>query len=145
MTSPSDVALLLALLALALVVAWLVAVVARRRTLLRRGAVECGWRRPAATGRARRWHVGLLTVTPEALCWHRLLSPAGARRVVPRESTRVVGQRALRGNERSLFDQGSVVLRADVGGEAVELAVPRDGATGILAWLESAPPGEARL
>lgn len=123
----------------ALLLLVLASVVLRRRTLLRRGAVECGYR--SVSGSAQRWRLGLLSVGPGELRWHRLLSPYRWRRVLPRSGSEVVGQRPLRAGEERLFGAGARVLQLRVAREDVELAVSPDGVPGLLAWWEASPPG----
>ena len=62
-------------------------------------------------------------------------------RVFPREAIGIEGRRAPVSAEQRVLYSGHVVVSCRVGQEHVELAMAPDALTGLLSWLEAAPPG----
>ena len=140
---------------LALDVAWLFAAfliililaaggIAARRFLLERGGgtVECGLRRPNGS-----WRLGVASYQPEELCWFGVF---GLRlrpdEVFPRRDLAVVSRRLPTDAEAATLGPGMIVVECKLGspvgsGGTVELALGEAALTGLLAWLEAAPPG----
>jgi len=127
--------LAVALVALLVVVA--VAFQLRRRFLLfGLGAVTMWVRRPGT----QRWSLGVAWYGSDVLLWYRGLSFAvRPHERLSRAAMRITGQR--------IADRDDVALPADlVVVECVtsdgprELAMDRSTVTGLLSWLESAPP-----
>lgn len=123
----------------------------RRRWLDRQGGLfECGRRVDVGSPRER-WSLGFARYNGEDLEWFRAISLSLQPRVRLRRratvalDTRAPGQSEVRG----LFaDQRVVRLQAsrESGGSGVyELAMDSGAATGLLAWLEAAPPSEGRF
>lgn len=136
--------LLVPLLLLAGSAALLGSVVLRRRLLQRRvGTIDCSLLlRPGPPGAG--WALGVGRCTAEDLQWFRVFSlwPRPRRRY-RRRSLEVLSQRPPTREESAALLAGSTVVVCATGeddGETVELALPREGLTAFLAWLESAPP-----
>lgn len=133
-------ALLLAVLA--------VAALYVRRLLLQRGgasldcALRVGKHRPG-----HGWHFGVVRYTPYHLEWFRTFSAAPQPKYTfVRPSFDVIGRRYPRNFEQHSMPRDAVVLHCTartVDGRHVELelAVGEAALTGVLAWLESSPPG----
>lgn len=131
--------LLLALLALLVV----------RRRLLKRGVgtIECGLRvRTARPGRG--WSLGVGRITAHDLQWFPVFSlwPRPRRRY-GRRHLEVLRHRDPTPSEALVLPVGATVLVCATGrrGEAgepdtVELGLPPDSLTALLAWMESSPP-----
>jgi len=150
--------------ALALDAAWLFAAflivlvlaavgIAVRRFLLERGGgtVECGLRRPNGS-----WRLGLASYRREELCWFGALGVSMRPDVVfPRRDLAVVSRRLPTGAEVASLGPGMIVVECRLGEDTesagpagtpgrsrtVELAMGEATLTGLLAWLEAAPPG----
>jgi Protein of unknown function (DUF2550) len=151
--------------ALALDAAWLFAAflvvlvliasgIAARRFLLERGGgtVECGLRWPGGS-----WRLGVASYQREELHWFRVFGISmRPEAVFPRRDLTVVASRPPTQAETASLGPGMVVvecrLRGDpqpasgdgedpAGGTTVELSLTEATLTGLLAWLEAAPPG----
>ena len=150
--------------ALALDAAWLFAAflivlvlaavgIAVRRFLLERGGgtVECGLRRPNGS-----WRLGLASYRREELCWFGALGVSMRPDVVfPRRDLAVVSRRLPTEAEVASLGPGMIVVECRLGEDTesagpagtpgrsrtVELAMGEATLTGLLAWLEAAPPG----
>jgi len=140
--------------ALALDAAWLFAAfliililaavgIAARRFLLERGGgtVECGLRR----GPDASWRLGLASYRPEELWWFGALGLTMRPDVVfPRRDLTVVSRRLPTEAEAASLGPGMIVVECRVGedtGGTIELALGEEALTGLLSWLEAAPPG----
>ena len=152
--------------ALALDAAWLVAAfliilvlaavgIAARRFLLERGGgtVECGLRSPNGS-----WRLGVASYQREELCWFGALGVSLRPDVVfPRRDLNVVSRRPPTEAEAASLGPGMIVVECQLGEDSessgpalagspgqrrtVELAMGEAALTGLLAWLEAAPPG----
>jgi Protein of unknown function (DUF2550) len=152
--------------ALALDAAWLFAAflivlvlaavgIAARRFLLERGGgtVECGLRRPNGS-----WRLGVASYQREELCWFGALGVSLRPDVVfPRRNLTVVSRRPPTDAEAATLGPGMIVVECQLGEDSdsagpalagppgqsrtVELAMGEAALTGLLAWLEAAPPG----
>ena len=146
--------------ALALDAAWLFAaflillvvvaagIASRRFVLERRGAtVECGLRRPG-----RSWRLGVASYQLDEFCWYRIFGLSmRPTQTFPRRDLAVVAHRAPTEQEVTILGPGRVVAEcqlsgsaagtADAGTGTVDLALAESALTGLLAWLEAAPPG----
>jgi hypothetical protein len=127
--------LVVALVALLVVVA--VAFQIRRRFLLfGLGAVTMWVRRPGML----RWSVGVAWYSSDDLLWYRGLSFAvRPHERLSREAMQITGQRGVRRDDLALPNDLVVVECATSDGPR-ELAMDRSTVTGLLSWLESAPP-----
>jgi len=140
--------------ALALDAAWLFAAfliililaavgIAARRFLLERGGgtVECGLRR----GPNGPWRLGVASYQREELNWFGALGLTMRPDVVfPRRDLTVVSRRLPTEAEAASLGPGMVVVGCRVGedtGGSIELALGEEALTGLLSWLEAAPPG----
>jgi hypothetical protein len=116
--------------------------IALRRVLLGRGGgtIECGLRRRPDQS----WRLGLAAYRPDELLWYRAL---GIRlrpdEVFDRHVLTVVSRRQAGPAEAVSLGPGTVVVEcyARQGWPDIELAMSEDAVTGLLAWLEAAPPG----
>jgi len=137
--------------ALALDAAWLFAAfliilvlaavgIATRRYLLERGGgtVECGLRQPGGS-----WRLGVASYQREELCWFGVFGVSmRPEEVFPRRDLVVASRRMPTDAEASILGPGMIVLECSFGaGGTVELAVSESALTGLLSWLEAAPPG----
>ena len=137
--------------ALALDAAWLFAaflvllvlaavVIAARRYLLERGGetVECGLRQPGGS-----WRLGVASYQREELCWFGVFGVSmRPEEVFRRRDLAVVSRRMPTDAEASILGPGMIVVECSFGeGGPVELALGESALTGLLAWLEAAPPG----
>jgi hypothetical protein len=124
---------------LILLVAAAVGIAARRFLLERAGAtVECGLRQ-----RNRSWRLGLASYQLDRFCWYRIfgVSMRPVRSFSRRDLT-VVARRPPTQAEESILGSDRVVAECQVGGDGtVDLALAESALTGLLAWLEAAPPG----
>lgn len=119
-----------------------------RRMLLQRGgasldcALRVGKHRPG-----QGWHFGVVRYTPRHLQWFRMFSAAPhPKYTFVRRSFEIIGRRYPRNFELHAVPSDAVVLHCTartIDGRRVELelAVGERAFTGMLAWLESAPPG----
>jgi hypothetical protein len=120
----------------------------RRFVLERRGAtVECGLRRPG-----RPWRLGVAAYQLDEFCWYRVFGLSmRPTQTFPRRDLAVVAHRAPTEQEVTILGPGRVVAEcqlsgsaagaADAGTGTVDLALAESALTGLLAWLEAAPPG----
>jgi hypothetical protein len=137
--------------ALALDAAWLFAAflmilvlaaagIAARRYLLERGGgtVECGLRQSGGS-----WRLGVASYQREDLCWFGVFGVSmRPEEVFPRRDLAVVSRRMPTDAEASILGPGMIVVECSFGeGGAVELALGESTLTGLLSWLEAAPPG----
>ena len=137
--------------ALALDAAWLFAAflillvlaaagIAARRFLLERGGatVECGLRR-----RGKSWRLGVASYQLDEFCWYRIFGLSmRPQQAFPRRDLAVVTRRPPTEQEVSILGPGRIVAECQLAGSGpVDLALAESALTGLLAWLESAPPG----
>jgi hypothetical protein len=152
--------------ALALDAAWLFAaflillvlaasgIAVRRFLLERRGAtVECGLRRPGGS-----WRLGLASYQLDEFYWYRVFGfSMRPEQAFPRRDLAVVARRPPTQEEVTILGPGRIVAECqlgatsgtDVPGRAdgpggvgrVDLAMAESALTGLLVWLEAAPPG----
>jgi Protein of unknown function (DUF2550) len=114
-------------------------IAARRFVLERRGAtVECGLRRPGGS-----WRLGVASYQLDEFCWYRIFGLwMRPEQAFPRREMAVVAHRAPTEAEAVILGPGRVVAECQLGaGGTVDLALAEGALTGLLAWLESAPPG----
>ena len=129
-------------LCLLLLFSYALLLLVRRRLLTRgSGTFELSYR--ARTDRSGRgWVLGLGRYHGDSLEFHRvfgaLLRPM---RSFPRDAFTVGSHRSPVSSEQQVLYHGHLVVDCAVAGEPVELAMSPEALTGLLAWLESAPPG----
>lgn len=132
-----------ALLALALVtVVWLVA----RRWWVSRSHLtfELSVSPPVEGGArsARGWTLGVGRYDGDRLEWFRVFSfSLRPKRVFDRGSLDVLLRREPQGPEAYALFSGHVVVECDTDQGPVQLAMSPQSLTGMMAWLEAAPPG----
>lgn len=127
------------------------AALASRRYLLERsgGTVDCALRAPAGTGT---WRLGLLLYARDSVEWHGALGVLiRAEQSFNRRSLAVISHRDPDPTEVVTLGEDRVIVELaikppfDASGspasENVELAMTEQALTGLLAWLESSPPG----
>jgi len=142
------VAEVLGALVLLLVLA-LVGLALRRRWLARQGGTfECSLRLHS-TSPSSGWVLGVGRYNEDLLEWFRFFSYSWrARKSFPRREVRVLDTRDPDAVEAvSLYAEQRIVrFEVVVGGEQQEweLAMSPDSLTGLLSWLEAAPPGLSR-
>ena len=123
----------------------------RRFVLERRGAtVECGLRKSRGP-----WRLGVASYRLDEFCWFGvfgiLMRPD---ETFSRRDLAVVSRRPPTEAEVSILGPGRIVVECQLGevgapaeagqhdlDRAVELALAESALTGLLAWLEAAPPG----
>lgn len=135
----------LAFVIVALVCAFLI----RRRWLSRRGGLfECSVRlRPSTPGTG--WVLGVARYSGERLEWYPIFNLSFRPWLTfVRARTRASAQRQPDAVEAvDLYDHSRIVRLDTVGADAdnrggYELALPPHALTGLLSWLEAAPPGQ---
>ena len=116
------------------------AVLTIRRFLLERGGgtVECGLRQPGGS-----WRLGVASYQREELCWFGVFGVSmRPEEVFRRRDLAVVSRRMPTDAEASILGPGMIVVECSFGeGGPVELALAESALTGLLSWLEAAPPG----
>lgn len=124
----------------------LVAAFVVRRIALQRGGgtFEASLRlRPQA--RDGGWALGIARYETDSIVWYRMFSASmRPKRVLARSALRVTGTRRLEGVQQSVLLVGSCVVRCELEGSPLEIAMPETAVTGFLSWLESRPPGPTR-
>ena len=142
------IALLAVVIAVVLCVGLLAALAGRRRLLARDGgAFECSVRlRTTAPGGG--WVLGVARYGEDQLEWYRFFSYSVRPRCrFVRRSVRVIETRAPDPVEAVALYAGQQVLVLETRGartDRTELAMSPDSLTGLLSWLEAAPPGGTR-
>ncbi|OYO07467.1 DUF2550 domain-containing protein [Enemella evansiae] len=121
----------------------------RRRWLSRQGGIfDCALKSPQG---GSRWALGVARYQGEDLEWFRALSLSLRPKVrFRRTSTTVDTQRHAQPGEIEVLYGTPRVVRLEstvlVGGQhSWELAMAPESTTGLLSWLEAAPPGIGRF
>lgn len=130
------------LVAIALVCCLLVLAIVARRSLLRRtgATLDLCLRYPGTT--ATGWALGVAKLSDDRLLWYRVFSFAPRPKVSIARGGFEVRQRRRPAHAEALsLMAGAVVVGAATEGQPVELALAEPALPGLLAWLESAPPG----
>jgi hypothetical protein len=134
------------LVALTLVVLLLVPVLflgVRRRWLSRQGGLfDCSVRLSTETPGAG-WVLGVARYSGDNLEWFRAFSISlRPRMIFPRSQSHAGAQREADPIESVLLYDDQRILRLELSdGRSVEVAMAVASLTGLLSWLESAPPG----
>jgi len=131
-------------LALALVLATLLVslLVLRRRVVARRSGTfdlsVCRQAGPQPTA----WVIGVGSYGPESLDWYRTFSFAWWPRYrFLRGELEIFERREPEGGEAFALDAGDVIVRIKHPSGVQQFAMSPSALTGLLAWLESSPPG----
>lgn len=132
----------IAVLCVLLLFGYAMLLLVRRRVLTRgSGTFELSYR-PRTQRSGRGWVLGLGRYDGEVLAFYRvfgvLLRPM---RTFRRDALSVGERRPPVGAEQHVLYSGHVVVQCRVADEPIELAMSPGALTGMLAWLESAPPG----
>ena len=91
---------------------------------------------------ARGWTLGIGRYSGDVLECFRIFSLAPRpRRRLERDRVTYLGQREPQGMEVHALYAGHVVIACSTSRGVVELALAPEALTGLLAWLEAAPPG----
>ena len=127
---------------IALVCCLLVLAIVARRSLLRRtgATLDLCLRYPGTT--ATGWALGVAKLGDDRLLWYRVFSFAPTPKVsIARGGFEIRERRRPAHAEGLSLMAGAVVVGAATQGRPVELALAERALPGLLAWLESAPPG----
>jgi Protein of unknown function (DUF2550) len=118
---------------------------ARRFVLERRGAtVDCGLRTEH-----RAWRLGVASYRLDEFRWYGVFRVSmRPEQTFPRRDLAVVSRRVPTEAETSILGPDRIVVQCQLGetgsprgpGGTVELAMAEPAVTGLLAWLEAAPP-----
>lgn len=131
-------------LVVVLTLATLVALAMRRRVLTRRGGTfdMSINRRSGAT--AAGWTLGVAVYGADTLDWYRTFSARLSPRYrFVRGEVHVEGRRAPQGAEAHAVHAGHVVVSTSNATDVKQLSMSPEALTGLLAWLESSPPGRS--
>jgi Protein of unknown function (DUF2550) len=126
-------------------------VLALRRVLIERGGgtVECGLRKPAGATPDQpafhrgRWRLGVASYQEDELRWYSAFGiSTRPDHTFGRRSLSVVSRRRPDADEAVSLGPDRVIVQCRLpSAETVELALAESALTGLLAWLEAAPPG----
>jgi len=114
-------------------------IAARRFLLERSGAnVECGLRTTDGP-----WRLGVASYEGDELRWYRVFGfSIRPQRAFSRRDLTVVSRRPSTAGEVRILGPGRIVAECEVSGSGpVDLALGELAFTGLLSWLEAAPPG----
>ena len=129
-------------LCLLLLLLYAAALLVRRRLLTRSGGTFEVSLRARADRPGRGWVLGVGRYAGDDFEVFRLFSlRMRPLRSLPRSGLEVVGQRDAEGMEVYSLYAGHRVVELRSGGLPVHLAMAPEAVTGLLAWLEAAPPG----
>ena len=129
-------------LVLLLLVLYAAALLVRRRLLTRGGGTFEVSVRTRTERPGRGWVLGVGRYAGDAIEVFGLFSlRRRPLRVLVRSGLEVVGQREPEGMEVHSLYAGHRVVEFRSDGRPVSLAMAPDAVTGLLAWLEAAPPG----
>src|SRR5262245_37164672 len=120
--------------------------VVRRRLLARYGGTFDLSVRVRSQRPGRGWVLGVGRYNNDALEWFRIFSLSLRPAQTYRRNSLEVGQRrsAQGAEEYALYDD-AIVVECFYADQSVELAMTEAALTGLLAWLEAAPPGRGLL
>ena len=116
-------------------------IVRRRIVASRRGTFDLSVCRQAGPS-ARGWVIGIGSYGPNSLDWYRTFSLAWWPRYrFFRGDLVVLERRDPVGSEAFALDDGDVIVNIEHLSGVRQLAMSPSALTGLLAWLESSPPG----
>lgn len=116
----------------------------RRRWLMGAGGLfDCCLRLRTPSRRSSGWVIGVARYTAEYLEWFPVFSPSFRPRVrIHRPDAQIKGQREPDPSEMDALYEGSrILIVTSMWGDKWELAMSPASLTGLISWLESAPPG----
>lgn len=130
-------------LVVVLVATGAVCVIIRRRTIAgRRGTFDLSVKQ-IADASATGWVLGVGSFRGDTLNWYRTFSLVWWPRYRFRRSEfEVIDRRAPAGTEVYVLEKGDVVIAVRHRSGVRQMAMSSSAATGLLAWLESKPPGQ---
>lgn len=134
------------LLLVLLLVLSLIVLALRRRWLARQGGTfECSLRLGSAESGSG-WALGVARYNEERLEWFRFFSfSVRPRQVFVRNEVTVINDREPDLAEAGALYAGQVIVQlrgtSEIDAETWELAMSAESLTGMLSWLEAAPPG----
>lgn len=137
-------AIVLDIIGICLLVLVLVAIylVSRRRWLSRNGGTFDLSVRVRSERAGRGWVLGIGRYRGDDLEWFRIFTlSVRPKRRFNRQLLTIEERRRPEGVEEFALYDDAVVIACRYAGEPVELALTANALTGLLAWLESAPPG----
>jgi Protein of unknown function (DUF2550) len=115
--------------------------IAVRRFLLERGGgtVECGLRRGGGSGP---WRLGVASYQLDELRWYRAFGISQRpEETFGRRDLTVVSRRRPDTAEEAALGPGRIIVECRLADDGVvELGLADSALTGLLAWLEAAPP-----
>lgn len=115
----------------------------RRRWLSRQGGLfDCSLRLSTKTPGAG-WALGVARYSGDNLEWFRVFSPSlRPRQIFPRSITSAGDQRDPDAIEAVMLSDDQRIVNLELAdGKSWELSMSNASLTGLLSWLESAPPG----
>jgi hypothetical protein len=129
-------------LAIALAISLITLLVARRRMMSRRGGTfDLSICRQAGS-QPNGWVIGVGSYGADSIDWYRTFSFAWWPRYrFFRDDLEVFERRDPEGSEAFALDAGDVIVRIAHLSGVQQLAMSPSALTGLLAWLESSPPG----
>ena len=132
----------IAILAVLLLVLPLVSLALRRRWVAREGGTfECSLRLRASAHGAG-WALGVARYNEENLEWFRFFSYSlRPRKSFVRSDLTVLDNREPDAVEAVALYAGQRIVRLETRTETCDLAMSAESLTGLLSWLEAAPPG----
>ncbi len=144
-TITAEIVAVVVIVAMVLPLVW---VVIRRRLLARQGgSFDCSLRIPTATPGSG-WVMGVARYAGEFLEWHAAFGFSMTPRLRLERSRTVAVEQRMPSNLESaaLYEQRRIVLleQRRTNRDPRELAMTPEALTGLLAWLEAAPPGLGR-
>jgi len=95
---------------------------------------------------ARGWTLGVARYRGDRLEWFRVFSLSmRPKRVFDRQAMQLMGRRAPSGAEEYALFSGHLVVDTCTDGREVEVALSQEAFTGLISWLEAAPPSDSRM
>ncbi|HPU12476.1 MAG TPA: DUF2550 domain-containing protein [Aeromicrobium sp.] len=118
------------------------ALIFRRRWISRMGATFELCVNHGIEHSARGWMLGVAVYGDTEITWYRTfsLSPKARHRFV-RGEVMIEGRRDPEGAEDYALHRDSVIIGASAADGVQQFALSQNSLTGLLAWLEAAPPG----
>lgn len=125
-----------------LLLALLVVLVLRRRWLVRRGGAFEMSVNQRTEASPRGWALGFAVYAVVDVEWYRAFSLSLRPKYrFPRGEVLIEGRRDAAGAEAHAIHDGHVIVQTENPTPVRQLALSPSALTGLLAWLESAPPG----
>jgi len=127
----------------ALVLVPLIGLMARRRVLARSGGTFDMSVNRNVPGVSKGWTLGLAVYRDNDLEWFRTFSLSLRPRYrFARGDVRIEGRREPDSNEVHALHDGHLIVGTENASGVRQFAMSANALTGLLSWLESAPPGQ---